>query len=543
MKIRLAATAVSLISIAAAARGARPSPMAEARATGNLPELFATSDNCVACHNNLKTRSGEDVSIAAAWSATMMANSARDPYWRASVRREMIDHPLRQAEIEAECATCHAPMAAIPARLANRHARVLDVESSLAADGVSCTVCHQIGAERLGDPSTFNGRFAIDTTTPWGSRRIFGAHEVDSGRARLMQSASEFIPARSEHVRSSAICASCHTLFTETLDSAGKAIGRFPEQVPFLEWRHSDYGKEARGRSCQACHMPPVPDSTTLSGVLGITRRGLARHEFLGGNFFMLDMLNRYRASLGVTAEPAELDRAVRRTLEHLGSATAAVSIEEGRVSAGRLTATVSLRNLTGHKLPTAYPARRAWLHVVVRDGAGTSIFESGKLEATGEISGNANDADPGAFESHYRLIERPDQVQIYESVLGDVAGRVTTGLLSAHRYLKDNRLLPDGFDKGSAGSEIAVVGDARDDPDFSGGVDRVQYAIPVSGRSGPFRIEVTLRFQPIGFRWARNLRHRGPGVEEVDRFVRYYDAMAQGSSAPLASASITLPE
>src|SRR5687767_11298839 len=46
-------------------------------------ELFVTADTCMACHNNLISRSGEDVSIFADWRASMMANSARDPYWMA----------------------------------------------------------------------------------------------------------------------------------------------------------------------------------------------------------------------------------------------------------------------------------------------------------------------------------------------------------------------------------------------------------------------------------------------------------------------------
>ena len=36
--------------------------------------------------------------------STMMANSARDPYWQASVRRETIDHPKHSAAIQDECA-------------------------------------------------------------------------------------------------------------------------------------------------------------------------------------------------------------------------------------------------------------------------------------------------------------------------------------------------------------------------------------------------------------------------------------------------------
>jgi hypothetical protein len=55
--------------------------------------LFVAADTCKACHTNLVTPSGEDVSIFTDWRSSMMANSARDPYWMAAVRREVMDHP------------------------------------------------------------------------------------------------------------------------------------------------------------------------------------------------------------------------------------------------------------------------------------------------------------------------------------------------------------------------------------------------------------------------------------------------------------------
>ena len=122
---------------------------------------FATSDNCVACHNGLTAPSGEDVSIGIAWRASMMANSSRDPYWQASVRREILDHPTAQAAIEDECSICHMPMARATAAAAGQPGRVftwLPVAANasgdhrLAADGVSCALCHQIGPDRLGTP-------------------------------------------------------------------------------------------------------------------------------------------------------------------------------------------------------------------------------------------------------------------------------------------------------------------------------------------------------------------------------------------------------
>src|SRR5205085_7251570 len=134
----------------------------------------------------------------------------------------------------------------------------------------------------------------------------------------------------------------------------------------------------------------------------------------------------------------------------------------------------VADKNHTGHNLPTAYPSRRAWLHVVILDRSGQKVFESGALNRDGSIQGNDNDADPARFEPHYREITNPDQVQIYEPILKDAAGRVTTGLLKAVGYLKDNRLLPSGFDKATAHPDILVVGDAAQDDDFTAAKDTV---------------------------------------------------------------------
>src|SRR5262249_23729555 len=181
------------------------------------------------------------------------------------------------------------------------------------------------------------------------------------------------------------------------------------------------------------------------------------------------------------------------------------LSIENVQASGGRFEADVVIENRTGHKLPTAYPSRRAWLHVAVRDRDGRVVFESGALRRDGSIVGNDNDADPLKYEPHYTTITEPGQVQIYEDIIGDARGAVTTGLLTGVKYLKDNRLLPHGFDKHTTDREIAVVGGAIADPDFTAGGDRVHFSVAVGGAPGPLRIEAELWYQPIGYRWAHN--------------------------------------
>src|SRR5262249_52347760 len=138
-----------------------------------------------------------------------------------------------------------------------------------------------------------------------------------------------------------------------------------------------------------------------------------------------------------------------------LESQAATIRVDGVRVESGRLLADVVVENTGGHKLPTAYPARRAWVHFVVRDRGGRVLFESGALRPDGSVEGNDNDADAAKFEPHYLEVRSADQVQIYESILGDANGRVTTGLLTATQYLKDNRLLPRGFDKRTAEPDI----------------------------------------------------------------------------------------
>jgi hypothetical protein len=151
---------------------------------------------------------------------------------------------------------------------------------------------------------------------------------------------------------------------------------------------------------------------------------------------------------------------------------------------------------------------------------------------------GNANDENPLKFEPHYREITSSQQVEIYEPILKDSQGQVTTGLLHAVGYLKDNRLLPHGFEKATAIKDIAVVGEAADDPRFTDKGSSVRYVVSTENRTGPFNVEAELWFQPIGFRWAHNLAPYK--ADEPERMVRYYEGAARASAMLLAKAEVT---
>ena len=204
------------------------------------------------------------------------------------------------------------------------------------------------------------------------------------------------------------------------------------------------------------------------------------------------------------------------------------------------LTIKLSITNLAGHKLPTAYPSRRVWLHMIVKDREGKIVFESGKFRPDGSIAGNDNDADPGSYEPHYDVIDNPEKVQVYESMMVDREGRPTTGLLSGVRYVKDNRILPEGFDKHTADPDVAVQGAAAEDRDFGSGADRITYMVPVTPGTGPYTIEAELWYQPIAYRWAQNLRDYT--AAETERFVSLYESMSGISAAVISRVSARMP-
>ena len=79
MKSRIVATVSIAAAVVAMAAGGP--------ALGQDLDLFVTAERCVACHNVLVAPTGEDISIGSDWRSSMMANSARDPYWQAGVRR------------------------------------------------------------------------------------------------------------------------------------------------------------------------------------------------------------------------------------------------------------------------------------------------------------------------------------------------------------------------------------------------------------------------------------------------------------------------
>ena len=175
-----------------------------------------------------------------------------------------------------------------------------------------------------------------------------------------------------------------------------------------------------------------------------------------------------------------------------------------------------------------------------MQDASGNVLFESGAVSPDGSIAGNDNDTDPSAYEPHYPSIDSPEQVQIYETIMGNTEGQPTTTLLAGATYLQDNRLLSSGFDKSAVQPDIAVYGAAMDDADFDSAIDRTQYTIALDSAQGPLTVTAELLYQTIGYRWADNLRqHDAP---EPARFLDYYEQIPN-QAVVVASTTVEVGE
>ena len=131
-----------------------------------------------------------------------MANSSRDPYWQASVRRESIDHPQSQSFHRRRVfglPYADHPLRSTPPRRYRQGIRPSPITTpkkgrSQAQDGVSCSVCHQIGKEGLGTRESFNGGFVIDRRNLENVHPEYGPFDIEKGNQTIMRTSNGRFP-------------------------------------------------------------------------------------------------------------------------------------------------------------------------------------------------------------------------------------------------------------------------------------------------------------------------------------------------------------
>jgi hypothetical protein len=502
-----------------------------------VSQHFSGSGVCAQCHNELQDNTGKDVSIVSSWQTSMMANATRDPFWQAKVKSEINRTPQLKTTIQDKCTRCHAPMANEEARKQHDPVQAVFGEGilnkdnpyfDLSTNGVSCSLCHQISPNApFGTDAAYSGHFAIDSFPTSTERLIYGPYQ--NVNTRPMQNMANFTPTYSEHIKTSELCASCHDLTTPYTDENGIILSQtvddeFPEQMPYSEWLHSDF---AQTKTCQQCHMERSDGVAIASRPRNNPKRDdFAQHSFLGANRLMLSILQEYREPLGVTATDFSISIA---KAEKLLNEAAILEITQPSLQKGILSFNLNINSETGHKLPSGYPSRRVILHVTLRDANENIVFETGKVNSDGSVVELDSDKNLDQYEPHYQRIESSDQVQVYETIMQDYQDKITYTLLRAKSYVKDNRLLPKGFDKSTAPNKIKVRGLAASDENFIGGSDRVEFLLNNLTESS-YTIEAELIYQTLGYAFAQDLFKEQD--YEVTRFKQMFNASSLKSTS-----------
>lgn len=473
-------------------------------------KIFPTASDCVACHgfdpngNALVDFFGNDVNIYDDWRPTMMGMSAKDPFWRAKVSHETLINPGHADALETVCTSCHAPMGHYNAMYAGaEHYTIAEMlTDTIALDGVSCAVCHKLSSTDIGQ---HNSGFMIFDT----ARVLYGPYPGPFQAP--MQLYTGFTPTYGPHINDAGVCASCHTLITHSVDLEGQPTGNeFVEQATYHEWLNSTYNDE--NITCQGCHMPRLEEPVIISSdnmkIEGRVPFGL--HELTGANTFMLQLMRNNRDTLGLDAKLSAFNETIAKTFTMLKSKSLDISLSFVEAQNDTAFFSLELTNKAGHKFPSGYPSRRAYVEFFMISEAGDTLFHSGKMGENYEIVGQ--DAN---YEPHYNVINQEDQVQIYQLVPVDVNGNFTTILERANTPAKDNRLPPLGFTMDDVVYDTTVIaGSALIDPDFNKndlgeegtGKDIIHYHIPLNGYNGIVKVRAKVHYQTLPPRWVSEL-------------------------------------
>jgi hypothetical protein len=249
---------------------------------------------------------------------------------------------------------------------------------------------------------------------------------------------------------------------------------------------------------------------------------GFVRHEFAGLNGFLLELFRQFNELLGVrksdymTGTSDNLEDAQSNMFEQARHKTATIAASTS-VQGRELTAIVTVTNLAGHRFPSGVGFRRAWIELLAverKDERQRLVWSSGRTNDVGVIVDAEGRPLPTEFfavsgktqqyQPHHQTITSDDQVQIYEELTADAAGRFTTSFLRRDHEVKDNRLLPTGWsrtgpDPSLNGDFLEATfpkGDAERDPDYRDGrgTDTVTYRIQLPPDVDPANVSVQAR-------------------------------------------------
>ena len=420
--------------------------------------------------------------------------------------------------------------------------------AALARDGISCTVCHRISEDSINTEAGFTGNFV---TGP--ADQINGPY--DDVITKPMNNALGLTPGFGAQIADAGLCGSCHNILLPNFSNEGEILGYSYEQTTHLEWTNSIYAQPGpNAQTCQDCHMqnhyrgdrietqianietadfPPTTHRLPDADITVKLREDFSRHTLLGLNIFLNEIAQQFPLLLGyrqgqfVARQLFSLKPALLLSneayIDQAQNETADVQVTQfGELDDGRFQAIIEVTNKAGHYLPSGVGFRRLFLEVLVRDRQGRTLWASGRTNELGAILDGRSDnvlrsEEPvnypdEPFQPHYQTITREDQVQIYQELIADSDGELTTSFLRRVTGLKDNRIRPHGYDPAfflaSDSEYINALTDSTgeealdpyyQDPSLTGS-DVIKYVMDIDKelRGRVNNIEVTLYSQSI---------------------------------------------
>ena len=269
-------------------------------------------------------------------------------------------------------------------------------------------------------------------------------------------------------------------------------------------------------------------------------RDDYSRHTLVGINEFGLMMFQQFPNILGIRTADYMYGEAALGLSTSLSASdtlarkeTAKIEVTDLRRVEGYFEASVRIENLAGHSLPSGVAFRRAFIAFEVLDSKGDVIWASGRTNSLGAILNGTSDEvlateffyDPvtkkQVFQPHHTVITDESQVQIYEELMANGDGKITTSFVGGDHALKNNRLLPRGWRRdGPFANVTGPHGDAERDPEYinksgSTGADVVTYRIPFNEKTrGAVAVMAVLYYQSIPPYYLKERFTTGKGPE-----------------------------
>jgi hypothetical protein len=443
-------------------------------------------------------------------------------------------------------------------------------------DGLAATFS---GSFPVGAAEDLNGPFTDPLSKPMlNSLRVVPQHSTDILTSEVCASCHSIHLPVLDREQAEAKC-----LPQTTPADPFRCFPKRYEQTTYPEWAFSAYrsgtlgkdklpaGPGATPQTCQQCHMPSLdsagkPLTSKIASIEEYSnypqtdyrlpaseidlplRENYAQHQLVGLNVFLIEMAQQFPNVLGIRAtDPGlgtmnvpPLQVTENAMVEQARTRTAELSVKplwDWRTKS--LTAEVSVNNLAGHKFPSGVSFRRAYIEFTVQDAAGKVLWASGRSNAQGVIvdrssrpiagefwwEASCKKRLPNAWQPHYEEISSENQAQIYQELITNAEGHLTTSFLSINAHPKDNRLQPHGFlpeaeriaiaaafgDKTplaphgafpmdeNLGVAVGPEGEAAKDPDYQNGsgMDQLRYVVRGLNQK-PAKVTATLHYQSI---------------------------------------------